>query len=212
MNITIRHENKQDYRRVEEVAREAFWNLYFPGCHEHHVVHKIREHQDFIPELSFIIEVDEEIMGGIFYTHSKVVDENGVEYPTISFGPVFIHPDMHRKGIGRRLITHSITEAKKLGYKAITTLGYDYHYAPYGFKGGKAYNISMPDGNFYKGLLVLPLEEGALDHVSGYALHSEGLETTDEEVDAFDAMFPVKEKLVQASQKEFEIASMALDE
>ncbi len=212
MNIKIRHENENDYRVVEEVAREAFWNLYFPGCAEHVVVNKMRKSKDFIPELSFVIEVDGKIAGAIFYTHSKIVSADNKEFDTISFGPVFISPKYHRMGLGRKLITHSIEEAKKLGYKAITTLGYPYHYEPYGFVGGKKYNISMEDGKFYKGLLVLPLFEGALDGISGYAAHSEVLDASEEEIEEFDKTFPYKEKKVQESQREFEIACSMLDE
>ena len=173
MNINIRNEEPKDYRRVEEVAREAFWNLYFPGCHEHFVIHKMRNHKDFIKDLAFVIEVDNQIAGGIFYTQSKIVSEGNKEYKTISFGPVFISPEFHRKGLGKELITHSIKLAKEMGYRAILTLGYPYHYEPYGFLGGKKYNISMPDGKFYKGLLVLPLYERALDNISGYAEFSD---------------------------------------
>ena len=48
MNIIVRNEEPKDHRRTEEVAREAFWNLYFPGATEHYVVHKMRAHPDFI--------------------------------------------------------------------------------------------------------------------------------------------------------------------
>lgn len=61
MNINIRHENKDEYKIVEEIAREAFWNLYFPGAAEHLTVHKIRNHKDFISDLSYVIEVDGKI-------------------------------------------------------------------------------------------------------------------------------------------------------
>ncbi len=133
MNIIIRNELERDYKRVEEVARDAFWNLYLPGASEHVVVNKIRNHKDHIKELTFVIEVNGNIEGGIFYTHSKVILENGNKIDTISFGPVFISPVFHRKGLGRKLITHSIEKAKEMGVNAIMTLGYPYHYKPYGF-------------------------------------------------------------------------------
>ena len=93
MNIIVRNEEPKDHRRTEEVAREAFWNLYFPGAAEHYVVHKMRSHPDFIQELAFVIEVDGTVEGDIFYTHSKVVTPDG-EFPTISFGPVLISPNI----------------------------------------------------------------------------------------------------------------------
>ncbi len=211
MKINIRNERPEDYRKVEEVAREAFWNLYIPGATEHQVIHQMREHKDFIPELSFVIEVEDEIAGAIFYTHSGVVQKDGSVFKTISFGPVCIHPKYHRQGLGRQLITHSIEAAKEMGYSAILTLGYDYHYTPYGFLGGRKYGISMPDYQFYKGLLVLPLAEKALDQVEGYASFSESLEPDEATLEAYEATFPFKEKKVQPSQEEFALACAMLD-
>lgn len=212
MNIVIRREEEQDYRRVEEVAREAFWNLYFPGTDIPVVVNKLRRSPDFIKELTYVIEVDGQVEGGIFYTHSKIVDSKGEEIKTISFGPVFISPELHRQGLGRKLITYTIEKAKEMGYRAILTLGYPYHYEPYGFLGGKRYGISMPDMKFYKGLLALPLYEGALENISGYAIFSEDLEATPEEIEEFDKNFPHKEKGFQESQLEYEKACAELDE
>ena len=213
MNINIRLEGAEDYRRVEEVAREAFWNLYFPGCNEHYVIHKMRTHPDFIPELTFLIEADGDIAGSIFYTRSKIVSDDKTSFETITFGPVSIHPSMHRKGLGKKLIEHSIEKAKELGHKAIVTLGYPYHYAPYGFKGGKAYGLAMADGKFYTGLLALPLHEGALDGISGRVFFADVLDDPDQgAVEAFDSSFPFKEKGFQESQRAFEEASGQLDE
>lgn len=75
--ITIRNEKKDDFRTVEEITREAFWNLYNPGCNEHYVVHRMREHEDFIPELDFVAETDGKIVGNIMYTKAKLTDESG---------------------------------------------------------------------------------------------------------------------------------------
>lgn len=213
MNIIIRSEQTQDFKRVEEVARDAFWNLYFPGANEHKVVNKIRSHKDFIKDLSFVIEVDGIVQGAIFYTNSKIIQKDTSEIiDTISFGPVFISPELHRIGLGKKLITHSIEIAKSKGYRGILTLGYKYHYEPYGFLSGKKYNISQSDGKFYKGLLVLPLYAGAFDDIYGYVLFSDALEVTQYEVDKFEENFPIREKKFEKSQEEFEKACIALDE
>lgn len=212
MNIVIRHEEPEDFKVVEEVAREAFWNLYFPGCEEHFVIHKMRQHCDFISDLSFILQVDGETAGGIFYTHSKIIAEDKREYATISFGPVFIAPQYQRKGLGRKLITHSIRLARENGHRAIITLGYPKHYEPYGFMGGKRYGLAMADGKFYIGLLVLPLYPDALKEISGIVAFSDVFEIDPQEVEEFDRSFPAKEKRVQPSQKEYDAVVAMLDE
>lgn len=211
LNYLIRHERKEDYKKVENLAREAFWNLYFPGCHEHYVVHNMRSHKDFISSLSYVIEINNEIVGAIFFTKTKIVCENKIVNDVISFGPVFIDPRYHRQGLGRELITFSINKAKEAGYRAILTLGYPYHYEPYGFLSGKNYNISMEDKKFYKGLLVLPLFTNALKDINGYVQFSSALDSDEQSVDEFDKNFEYKEKKYQESQKEFEIACSQLE-
>lgn len=211
MKVNIRHEKKEDHFEVEMLTREAFWNLYFPGCNEHFHVHQIRNHKDYIKDLSYVLELDGQIIGSIFYTKSKIMTKNKA-IDTISFGPVSIDPKYHRRGYGRKLIEYSIEKAKSMGYRAIIILGYPYHYHPFGFKGGKTYNISMPDGLFYTGFMVLPLYENALDNIEGYAIFSDVFQEPDEEtLDCFDKKFPPKEKAYQVSQDEFKKASAELE-
>ena len=50
MEITIRQESAAEHRAVEELVREAFWNVYQPGCNEHHYLHLLRQSPAFRPE------------------------------------------------------------------------------------------------------------------------------------------------------------------
>ena len=76
-DITIRLETPSDYRAVEELTREAFWNVYKPGADEHYFVHTMRSHPDFIPDLAFVLEKDSKIIGNIMYTKAWLEDEDG---------------------------------------------------------------------------------------------------------------------------------------
>lgn len=105
--IAIRNEQPADYRQVEEITRKAFWNLYCPGASEHYLVHTMRSHKDYIPELSFVIEEDGEIIGSIHFTYAKVITPADEEISVIHLGPVCITPELHRQGFGRALITHA---------------------------------------------------------------------------------------------------------
>lgn len=211
MNIVIRQEYSEDYNTSENVAREAFWNLYKPGCEEHFVISKLRSHPDFIARLTFVAEVDGEVVGGIFASKSKVISPYGKENLTVTFGPVFVHPKYQRHGIGRCLIEHFIEEATSLKYSGVLTLGYPYHYSPFGFAGGKKYNISMEDGLFYQGLLVLPLDMEKFSKVQGSAIFSNVFEVCEDSLEEYDKNFEQKEKLVQPSQQEYQQAVGLLD-
>lgn len=209
--MKIRHETEQDYFATENCCRNAFWNLYKEGAEEHFVLHQMRKHKDFIPELSFVLEKDREIVGGIFYTRSRIVTDRG-EIPAVTFGPVFIEPKFHRQGLGKMLISHSLEQAKKAGHSAVLTLGYPYHYEPYGFCGAKKYRISMPDGKFYYGLLALPLQKNALDNTAGYVQFSDVFDVNPNDAEQFDLKFPPKPKQILPCQKEYELACARLDE
>ena len=90
--MIIRNELKSDYREVEELTRKAFWNLYVPGCNEHYLVHIMRDHEDFLPELDFVIECDNSVIANIMYTKAKLVDEEGNEKSILTFGPLSVLP------------------------------------------------------------------------------------------------------------------------
>ena len=53
--IIIRLEKKEEYREVENMVRESFWNVYRPGCMEHYVLHQLRNDPAFVPELDFVM-------------------------------------------------------------------------------------------------------------------------------------------------------------
>ena len=55
-DIIIRTERENDYREVENLVRESFWNVYAPGCTEHFVLKRLRDCADFVPELDFVME------------------------------------------------------------------------------------------------------------------------------------------------------------
>ncbi len=208
----IRLETPNDYRAVENLTREAFWNQNVPGCDEHYLVHTMRNHADFIANLAFVLEKDGEIIGNIMYTKSKLVDENGNEKPIISFGPVSILPTHQRKGYGKALIEYSFKAALRLGYDTIVIFGNPDNYVARGFKSSRKYNVCLEGDVFPTAMLVKELTEGVLDGRRRYFRESTfGEVCADKDaVAAFDATFPFKEKCWQPSQEEFYIHSRSV--
>jgi predicted N-acetyltransferase YhbS len=145
MEVLIRNEREEDTRAVEEVTREAFWNLYVPGCSEHYIVHTLRQHKDFIRELDYVALVAGRIVGNIMYTRASLANEKGESLDIASFGPVSVHPAYQRQGIGSRLIQHSLLAAKDLGFKVIAIYGDPHNYCKHGFRNGK--DLAISDGN-----------------------------------------------------------------
>jgi putative acetyltransferase len=209
MNIKIRRENKEDYRTVEELTREAFWNLYVPGCDEHYLAHILRDHPDFIPDLDYVAEVDGKIVGSIMYAKSYVVDEKGNKYDTLTFGPLCVLPNFQRKGVGYALITHTKKIALQKKAKAIIILGHPYNYCKHGFKNTIDYAIANSEGKFPYGQLVLELEKGFFKDKKWKFYCSPVYNLDEKEVAKFDSQFPKKIKEYKPSQEEFSIAVRA---
>lgn len=191
--MTIRNETKDDYRKVEELTREAFWNVQVPGCDEHYLVHTMRKHEDFIPELSFVLEENGKIVANVMYTKSKLIDEEGKVKNIVTFGPISVDPTKQRKGYGRKILEHSFEKALEMGFDTIVILGSPHNYFSYGFKNAIRYNIKM-NGVVPVGLLVKELIPGALDGKKWNFIESSVYHVDESKVEEFDRTFPPKKK------------------
>lgn len=203
MNIKFRLENNNDYFKVEELAREAFWNLYKPGCDEHYLISTMRNHPDFIKELDFIAENDGEIVGSIMYTKSSVINKQNELIETATFGPLCVHPDFQRIGIGSALIEYTKERAFRNGFPAIIIFGDPHNYYKHGFRTGKDYGISTMDGKYPFGLLVLELEKGVFKNHKWKFKESSVYNVDIDKANEYDNRFPEKEKMHKYSQDLF---------
>lgn len=199
----IRLEKPQDYRRVENLTREAFWNLHVPGCDEHYLAKVLRDSSEFISELDFVMEVDGQIIGNIMYTNAVIKNEQGEDFQTLTFGPVSIHPHFQGQGLGSILIKHSLTRAKELGYKLVVIYGDPDYYSRFGFLQGERFDIYSNDGFYNPALQVLELVPGALNGVSGSFIEDKAYHIDSRDVSKFEATFPPKEKMETKSQIKF---------
>ncbi|MHC5229131.1 GNAT family N-acetyltransferase [Enterococcus sp. LJL99] len=205
--ITIRKEVEADYRIVEEVTREAFWDIYVPGASEHYLVHKMRSHKDFIPELAFVLEVDGKIIGNIMYTKATLIDENEKKREILTFGPVSILPQYQRQGYGAKLLEHSFEQARKLGYDVIVIFGSPSNYVKHGFKSCQKFNICLENGQFPTAMMVKELQVGTLDKKRWNYFESPVMSIDEKQAETFDQTFPKLEKSYSCSQEEFYIYS-----
>jgi predicted N-acetyltransferase YhbS len=199
MDIKLRLEEKKDYSAVENLTREAFWNTYKPGCDEHLLIHNIRSSNEFIKELDYVAIYNNEIVGNIVYAKSKIIG-TVKEYDVLTFGPVSVLPIYQKKGIGKKLIEHTIKKAKEMGFKAIIIYGSPKYYERFGFRNTKEYGITDMEGNCNDALMVLELFPGALENINGKFFEGEIYKIDKEELEAFEKRFPYKEKLVLDTQ------------
>ena len=205
--VIIRNEKESDYSIVEEITRKAFYNRYTPGCFEHYLVHIMRNHEDFIPELDFVAELDGQVIANIMYTKAKLVDESGFEKEILTFGPISVLPEYQRKGYGKLLMEHSFQEAARLGYDVIVIFGSPANYVGRGFQSCKKYNICLENHRYPAAMMVKELKEHVLDGRKWFYYDSPVMNIDEEEARRYDDSLEKMEKKHLPSQEEFYIIS-----
>ena len=193
--IIIRNETPADYRTVEHLTREAFWNVYRPGCLEHYVLHTFRSDPAFVPELDLVMELDGRIIGHVMYVRSAIQADDGRTIPMMTFGPICIDPALQRKGYGKMLLDYSMEKARELGAGALAITGNIHFYGHSGFVVSRTRGIRYqddPDADYF---LIAELEPGFLDGISGSYKDPAGYFVDEAEAEEFDKQFPPKEKL-----------------
>lgn len=194
----IRSETPADYREVENLMREAFWNVYRPGCLEHYVLHCLRDDKDFVPELDFVMEKDGKIIGQVIYMKAKIDADDGREIPIMTMGPIGIAPEYKRKGYGKILLDYSMEKAKEMGAGALCFEGNIDFYGNSGFvvastKGVHYYAEPREEEVPY--FLLKELQPGYLEGITGVYRTPQAYFVDEEEAEEFDKTFPPKEKL-----------------
>lgn len=203
-NLILRQEEPKDYRKVEELTREAFWNIHVPGCDEHYVAHIMRDSRAFVKELDIVAIIEDKLVGNIMYTKGKILGDDNQEQIVLCFGPISVLPIYQGMGIGTKLIEYTKKIAKGMGYKAILIYGDPNYYSKVGFIKASKYGIGTPDNMYAEPLQALELEEGFLSNCRGRFFEDEVFNYDINKAKEFDRNFNrkvIKNNLL--SQKRF---------
>ena len=196
-HYTIRHEEEKEYREVENLVREAFWNVYRPGCLEHYVLHQLRSDPAFVPELDFVMEKDGQLIGQNMFMRAVIKADDGRDIPIMTMGPICIAPEYKRKGYGKILLDYSLEKAAELGAGALCFEGNIDFYGKSGFDYARKFGIryhDLPEGADDSFFLCKELKPGYLDGITGEYAPPQGYLVDEAEAEAFDGAFPFKEK------------------
>ena len=196
-DFTIRGETEADYRAVENLVRESFWNVYRPGCSEHLVIHLLRDDASFVKELSFVMEKDGHIIGQNVFAKTVIQTDEGKPVPVLTMGPICIAREYQRKGYGKALLDYSLEQAAQLGFGAVLFEGNIAFYGKSGFDYARNFGIryhDLPENADSSFFLCRELIPGYLKSVSGVYQTPSVYYVKDEVVEEFDRLFPAKEK------------------
>ena len=202
-DIIFRRERREEYREVENLVRESFWNVYRPGCLEHYVLHCLREDPAFVPELDLVMVKDGKIIGQNMFMRAVIKADDGRDIPIMTMGPICVAPELKRQGYGKQLLDESLARAAALGCGALCFEGNILFYGKSGFTYARDFGIryhDLPEGADDSFFLCRELIPGYLSGVTGEYGPPEGYFAgfrDPEAFERFDAEFPpkVKEKL-----------------
>ncbi len=197
-DVLIRPEKPKDYRAVEELIRESFWNVYRPGCSEHYVIHVLRNDPAFVKELDHVMEKDGVLIGQNMFMKTVIEADDGRTIDVLTMGPICITPALKRKGYGKILLDYSLEKAMELGFGAVLFEGNILFYSKCGFTYAREFGIryhDLPEGADDSFFLCRELIPGYLDGITGVYQTPQGYYVPDNEVEEFDKTFPPKEKL-----------------
>ncbi|MBR3125127.1 MAG: N-acetyltransferase [Mogibacterium sp.] len=197
-DIIIRLEKKVEYREVEKLVRESFWNVYKPGCSEHYVLHVLRDDPAFVKELNFVMEKDGRLIGQNVFVRTVINADDGRDIDVLTMGPICIAPELKRKGYGKLLLDYSLEKAAEMGFGAVLFEGNIDFYGKSGFDYARKFGIryhDLPEGADDSFFLCKELIPGYLDEVIGVYQTPQAYYVDDADVEEFDKNFPAKEKL-----------------
>ena len=199
----IRLEEPKDRREVENLIREAFWNVYRPGCSEHYVIHVLRSDPAFVKELDFVMVKDGCLIGQNMFMRTIIEADGGRVIPVLTMGPICITPELKRKGYGKALLDYSLEKATELGFGAVLFEGNIGFYGKCGFTYAREFGIryhDLPEDTDDSFFLCKELIPGYLDDVTGVYQTPQGYYVRDCDVEEFDRGFPAKQKLKKPGQ------------
>ena len=198
IDYSFRLETEDDYRAVENLIRESFWNVYRPGCSEHYVIHVLRDDPAFVKDLDFVMEKDGKIIGQNMFMRTVIDADDGRTVPVLTMGPICITPELKRRGYGKALLDYCLEKAAEMGFGAVLFEGNIGFYGKCGFDYSSNFGIryhDLPEGADSSFFLCRELIPGYLDGITGVYQTPQGYYVKDEEVEEFDSSFPPKTKL-----------------
>ena len=193
----IRLEKQEDHRAVEHLVREAFWNVYRPGCSEHYVIHVLRDDPAFVQALDFVMEQNGRLIGQNMFMETVIEADGGGTVDVLTMGPICITPELKRQGYGKALLDYSLEQAAALGYGAVLFEGNIAFYGKSGFDYASRFGIryhDLPEDADASFFLCKELIPGYLDGITGVYQTPQGYYVDDADVAEFDKAFPYKKK------------------
>lgn len=165
--MKIRKEEIKDYNEVFKLIENAFKDEQYTDHKEQFLVERLRKSEYFIPELSLVAEIDNQIVGYILLTEIKIIDNKSKQVTSLALAPVAVLKEYQGKGVGGSLIRKAHQVAKELKFGSVILLGHEKYYPKFGYEMTKKYGIKLPFDVPDENCMLIELTENALKDVTG---------------------------------------------
>jgi putative acetyltransferase len=148
--LEIRPERPEDFPVIAEVIRLAFDKT---DGSEVGMIEDIRASGDYVPDLALVAVLEGRVVGHALFAYITLEGEEPVR--VLNLGPIGVHPEFQRRGIGGALIQHGLEICRTRGEPLVMCLGHDTYYPRFGWCPAREFGI-QPD---WDAMMVLPLSD-----------------------------------------------------
>ena len=181
-DITIRPETHKDYKEIVSLILRSFkeGTEYSDGSDIIALVEEIRDSEYYIPELSFVAELDGKIVGHFLFSKFPLSPEKtggykGADTAEIALlAPVSVHADYFRQGIGYTMLAMGLEKVKEAGFKGAAVEGNYLFYNTLGFRTSSEFDIIPTSGyplTEPRCMMCRECSDGSLNGVNGYVVY-----------------------------------------
>ena len=97
----------------------------------------------WVPELSFVAEQDGALLGHVCYSHA-ILDAPDRLVEVLVLGPLSVHPDHHRRGIGTHLVSETLAILHSRSEPLVFVEGDPAYYGRFGFGRASDFGFTRP--------------------------------------------------------------------
>ncbi len=161
-DILIRGERETDIAAIHEINLLAFGQE-----DEAKLVDALRKGKSYIKGLSLVAIKEDKVLGHAIFTKAFIVNKAGKRQACIALGPMAVHPEHQRQGIGSKLVEEGLERGRELAFNSAVVLGHKEYYPRFGFKLAAERKISSTFPAAEEYFFIMELKNGGLKGISG---------------------------------------------
>jgi putative acetyltransferase len=161
MAVEICPERPEEFVQVRALNARAFGR-----DDEGRLVDAVRRREESL--ISLVAVEGDRVVGHIFFSPVAIASDERA-HRAVGLGPMSVHPDLQRQGVGGKLIRCGLEACREAGYGVMVVLGHPAYYPRFGFVRADTHGIRWEKEVPGDAFMVRELTPGALEGCAGVA-------------------------------------------